>query len=183
MPAPLPPFTVLFVAGVTPGKWARVWNERMRRQRLELRPATTAEALAALRDGSAGAAFLRDVPADDEFSAIRLYEEAPVVVAARDHLFSALGTGESVGPEELAGENVLEGQDAAAVELVAAGVGVARMPQSVARALSRRDVIARPLRDTAPTTISLVWPIDRTTPEVQAFIGIVRGRTENSSRG
>ena len=88
---PLPTFTVLFVTGVTPTKWARIWNERMRRQRLELRPATPAEAIAALRDGTAHAAFVRDIGADDEFSAIRLYEEQPVVVASRDHLFSAVG--------------------------------------------------------------------------------------------
>jgi len=179
---PLAAFTVLFVPGVTPTKWARVWNERMRRQRLELRPASGAEALAAMRDGTGDAAFLRDVSADDEFSAIRLYEEQPVVVASRDHLFSAVGANETIGRDELAAENVLDGQDADTVELVAAGVGVATMPQSVARMLSRRDVIARALRDAAPTTISLVWPIDRTTPAVEAFIGIVRGRTENSSR-
>ncbi len=182
MPEPQPAFTVCFVPGVTPTKWARIWNERMRRQRLELRPASPAEALAAMRDGTADAAFLRDTGADDEFSAIRLYEEQPVVVASRDHLFSALGAHETIGVDELAGENLLDGQDAGTIDLVVAGVGVARMPQSVARALSRRDVIARPLRDAAPTTISLVWPVDRTTPAVEAFIGIVRGRTENSSR-
>lgn len=174
--------TVLFVAGVTPTKWARIWNERMRRQRLELRPASAAEALAALRDGTADAAFLREVAADEEFSAIRLYEEQPVVVASRDHLFSAVGPNETIGADELAAENLLDGQDADTVDLVAAGVGVAAMPQSVARVLSRRDVIARGLRDAAPTTISLVWPVDRTTPAVEALIGIVRGRTENSSR-
>ena len=179
---PFPTFTVLFVPGVTPTKWARIWNERMRRQRLELRPASAADALAALRDGTAQAAFLRDVAADEEFSAIRLYEEQPVVVASRDHLFAAAGVDETIGTDELAAENVLEGQDADTLELVAAGAGVATMPHSVARALSRRDVITRSLRDAAPTTISLVWPIDRTTPAVEAFIGIVRGRTENSSR-
>jgi DNA-binding transcriptional LysR family regulator len=182
MAEPLPTFTALFVPGVTPTKWARIWNERMRRQRLELRLATPAEAIAALRDGSASAAFLRDVDADDEFSAIRLYEEQPVVVASRDHLFAALDANETVGAEELADENVLDGQDASTVDLVAAGVGVATMPQSVARLFSRRDVIARGLRDASATTISLVWPIDRTTPAIEALIGIVRGRTENSSR-
>ena len=184
-PAPqahrLPPLTVLFLPGVTPTKWARIWNERMR-QRLELRLASGDEALAALRDGSADAAFLRDVAADDEFSAIRLYDEQQVVVASRDHLFSALRADETVGADDLAAETILDGQDAGTVELVAAGVGVATMPQSVARVLSRRDVTARGLRDAPPTTISLVWPTGRTTPAVEALIGIVRGRTENSSR-
>jgi DNA-binding transcriptional LysR family regulator len=182
MAQPLPPLTVLFVAGVTPTKWARIWNERMRQQRLELRPAAAAVALSALRDGTADAAFLRDVTADEEFSAIRLYEEQPVVVASRDHLFAAAAADETIGADELASENLLDGQDADTIELVAAGVGVATMPQSVARALSRRDVVARSLRDAPVTTISLVWPIDRTTESVERFIGIVRGRTENSSR-
>lgn len=182
MAEPLPPVRVLFVAGVTPTKWERIWRQRMRRQRLELRLAAPTEAIAALRDGSADAAFVRDAAADEEFSAIRLYEEAPVVVASRDHLFAVLGAGEGVAPADLDAETVLPGQDADTLELVAAGVGVARMPQSVARALSRRDVIARPLLDTPPTAISLIWPIDRTTPAVEALIGIVRGRTENSSR-
>jgi len=179
----LPPLTVLFAPGVTPTKWARIWNDRMRNRRLELRLSPVDEAVAALREGSADAAFLRDVAADDEFSAIRLYDEQQVVVASRDHLFSALGANETIGSSELSAETILDGQDAATVELVAAGVGVVVMPHSVARLLSRRDVIARGLRDAAPTTISLVWPIERTTPAVEALIGIVRGRTENSSRG
>jgi DNA-binding transcriptional LysR family regulator len=182
MVEPLPTFRVVFVPGVTPTKWERIWRERMRRQRLELRPASPREALAALRDGSADAAFLRDAVADEEFSAIRLYEETPVVVASRDHLFAALGPDEQLDAAELEHENVLPGQDTETLELVAAGVGVARMPQSVARALSRRDVIARAVRGAASTTISLVWPIDATTPSVEAFVGIVRGRTQNSSR-
>jgi DNA-binding transcriptional LysR family regulator len=182
MADPLPTFRVVFVPGVTPGKWERIWRERMRRQRLELRLTSPDDARAALRDGSADAAFLRDAIADEEFSAIRLYEEAPVVVFSRDHLFAVLGADEQLDAIELDHENVLPGQDADTLELVAAGVGVARMPQSVARALSRRDVIARPVRDAAPTWISLVWPTGATTPSVEGFVGIVRGRTQNSSR-
>jgi DNA-binding transcriptional LysR family regulator len=182
MPDPLPTFRVAFVPGVTPTKWERIWRERMRRQRLELRPASGAEAIGALRDGTTDAAFLRDTGADEEFSAIRLYDELPVVVASRDHLFAALDAGEHLTPSDLESENLLPGQDADTLELVAAGVGIARMPQSLARALGRRDVVARPLRDWPSTWISLVWPIEATTPAVETFIGIVRGRTENSSR-
>jgi DNA-binding transcriptional LysR family regulator len=70
----------------------------------------------------------------------------------------------------------------AAIELVAANVGVAVMPQSVARAHSRKDVVARPLVDGVETRISLVWPTAGAHPLVDEFIGIVRGRTANSSR-
>jgi hypothetical protein len=37
--------------------------------------------------------------------------------------------------------------------------------------------------DLPPTKIGLAWLVDSDDPRVQAFIGIVRGRTERSSRG
>lgn len=169
------PFVVAFVTGVTPAKWARVWGERMPQVPLELRPSSAADAVAALHDGSADVALLRVPVADDALSAIRLYEEQPVIVAPKDHVFEAL---DSVTTADLADENLVDD-----IELVAANVGVAIMPQSVARAHSRRDVITRPLTDAPTTTIALVWPTARTTPLVDEFIGIVRGRTANSSRG
>jgi hypothetical protein len=43
-------------------------------------------------------------------------------------------------------------------------------------------VVARPLSGAPDTTISLVWPIVGAHPLCNEFIGIVRGRTANSSR-
>ena len=63
-----------------------------------------------------------------------------------------------------------------------ANVGLALMPMSVARAHSRRDVVARPLTDAADSGIALVWPRASDDPRLDTFIGIVRGRTANSSR-
>ena len=37
-------FVVAFVIGVTPNKWARVWNERMPHLPLELRPSSMHDA-------------------------------------------------------------------------------------------------------------------------------------------
>lgn len=178
------PLLVAFVPGVTPGKWERVWRERRPGGRLDLVPLPQSAALAALRDGSVHMALVRDVAADDDRHAIALYRENPVVVAPRGSLVAAL---DAVDLADLDGENVLpvdlgEGGGEDAVELVAANVGVAVMPQSVARALSRKDVVARPLRDAPDTGISLVWPIDSPHPLCDAFVGIVRGRTANSSR-
>jgi DNA-binding transcriptional LysR family regulator len=177
------PLAVAFVTGVTPGKWERVWRER-RVGRLDLSPLPQAEALAALRDGSAHMALARDMVADDDFHAIQLYRESPVVVAPKGSLVAAL---DAVDLADLADENVLPvdlvsgiGEDA--VELVAANVGVAIMPQSVARVLSRKDIVARPLRDGPDSGIALVWPIDGPHPLADVFVGIVRGRTANSSR-
>jgi DNA-binding transcriptional LysR family regulator len=173
------PFVVTFVPGVTPGKWARIWNERLRREPLSLVPLPADEALAAVLDGSAHMGLLRDVSATDELHVIPLYREQPVVVAARDSVvasFSALTLA------DLAGETVLPGQDAAAIELVAAGAGVAVMPHSIARSHSRRDVVARPVSDAPDSGIGLAWLAAAQHPRIDTFVGIVRGRTENSSR-
>ena len=177
------PLRVAFVPGVTPGKWERVWRER-RVGRLDLIPLAQEAALAALRDGSAHMALVRDIRADDDRHAIELYRERPVVVAPRGSLVAAL---DSLDVADLADEHVLpvdlqagSGEDA--VDLVAANVGVAILPQSVARVLSRKDVVARPLRDAPDTGISLVWPAGATHPLSDVFVGIVRGRTANSSR-
>ncbi len=177
------PFVVAFVPGVTPGKWERIWRERMPRQLLELRPAEQPEALRSLRTGELAMAFLRDVTADDELHVIPLYREQPVVVASRDSVVAAFdATKPELRLDDLSGETVLDGQDAATVELVAANAGVAIMPQSLARAHSRRDVVARPLSGVPDTGIGLAWRASTADPRVETFIGIVRGRTVNSTR-
>jgi len=173
------PFVVAFVPGVTPGKWSRLWAERMRRERLELRALDGDAALGALHDGTADMALVRDVEADDELHVIPLYREQPVVVAPKDHPVTAF---ESVAIGDLGDETILDGQGADTVELVAANVGLALMPQSVARAHSRRDVVARPVTGVPDTGIGLAWLRSNEDPRTQVFIGIVRGRTANSSR-
>jgi DNA-binding transcriptional LysR family regulator len=177
----LEPFVVAFVVGVTPGKWARAWEARMPAVPLTLLPLSQQAALAALADGTADAALLRLPVGDESLSSIPLYAEQPVVVATKGH---ALEAADTVTFAELAEFGILDDSDwVAAVELAAANVGVAVMPQSVARAHSRRDVTARPVTDAPETRVALAWPTARTTPAVDEFIGIVRGRTANSSRG
>jgi len=173
------PFVVAFVVGVTPGKWARVWAERLPHVPLELRQLNPAEALSAVESCDADVALLR-LPVDNAWhSAIRLYEEQPVVVAPKDH---AIEAADDVVLADLT-DLLPDGDWADQVELIAANVGVAVMPQSVARALSRKDVVVRPVTDAPTTTVALVWPTARTTDLVDEFIGIVRGRSANSSRG
>lgn len=176
---------VAFVVGVTPGKWAKVWAERLPRTYLELLPATQAAALAAIMRGEVDAVLVRLPVPDERLSSIPLYVERPVVVAPKGHPIEAA---DSVVAAELVAENVIgadeqDGDWARVVELVATGVGVAVMPQSVARALGRRDVIARPVTDGPETRIALVWRPGDESVLVEEFIGIVRGRTANSSRG
>jgi DNA-binding transcriptional LysR family regulator len=182
------PFVVAFTVGVTPGKWARIWGERMPTRPLELRSMSTADCLAAVTQSECDMALVRLPVADDRLSAIPLYEELGVVVVPLDHPISAF---ESVVLADLEGENVLPveaGNDieqrwSDAIELVAANVGVVIVPQSVARAHSRRDVVARAVTDAPSTRIALVWLAERTTEPIEEFVGIVRGRTANSSRG
>ena len=69
-----------------------------------------------------------------------------------------------------------------AIEVVAAGNGVAIVPMSVARLFTRKDVAARPVTDLPPTTVGLAWLVDRDDADTQEFVGVVRGRTANSSR-
>ena len=176
---------VAFVVGVTPGKWAKVWAQRMPRTYLELLPSSGAEATAALENGVVDAALVRLPVAGDHLLSIPLYVERAVVVAPKDHAIEAV---DSVTMADLAAEAMLsngvqDGDWAPAVELVATGAGVAVMPQSVARALSRRDVIARPVTDGPETRIALAWLATNDSSLVEEFIGIVRGRTANSSRG
>ena len=72
---------------------------------------------------------------------------------------------------------------AEAIAWVAAGAGVTIVPMSLARLHHRKDVTHRVL-DGGPTApVGLVWLSERTTDLVDELIGIVRGRTANSSRG
>ncbi|MEU1473671.1 LysR substrate-binding domain-containing protein [Streptomyces sp. NPDC005760] len=195
-----PSFRLAYVPGVTPAKWVRIWNERLPDIPLELLQVTAAEASDVLRDGAADAGFVR-LPVDRTvFSAIPLYTETTVVVVPKDHVVTAA---EEVTLEDLADEVVLHPLDdvigweqppgepaferpattADAIELVAANIGVLVVPQSLARLHHRRDLTYRPLTDAPQSEIALSWREDATTDRVEDFIGIVRGRTVNSSRG
>ena len=174
------PFVVAFVPGVTPAKWARVWAERMPTIPLQLRPVSDRDAIAAVLDGSAAVALLRLPVVGEGLNVIPLYSETAVVVVPKEH---PIAGSDAVILDDLDGENLLHGQDSATVELVAAGVGIAVMPQSLARLHSRKDVVARAVTDAPVTRVGLVWLADRTTPLVEEFAGIVRGRTAMSSRG
>lgn len=201
-------FTLGAIPGATPGKWIAIWRERMPDVPLELRQlpfATQREELLAPRDADTGeppvdAALVR-LPIDREgLHVIRLYDEVPVVVVPKD---SHLTAADELGLDDLAGEVVIVPRDdvlgvevpdavapsfeppddtAQAIATVAAGVGVVIVPMSLARLHHRRDVEHRPLRDGPTSTVALAWPADRTTPLVDTFVGIVRGRTANSSR-
>ncbi|MEY9989398.1 DNA-binding transcriptional LysR family regulator [Streptomyces sp. V4I8] len=195
-----PSFRLAYVPGVTPSKWVRIWTERFPDVPLTLHQVTAAEAPGALRDGDADAGVVR-LPVDRTvFSAIPLYTEATVVVVPKDHVIAAV---DEVTVEDLADEVVFHPLDdvldwerppgqpaferpattADAVELVAANVGLLVVPQSLARLHHRKDLTYRTLVDAPQSSIALSWPEDATTDLVEDFIGVVRGRTPNSTRG
>ncbi|MFF0481150.1 LysR family transcriptional regulator substrate-binding protein [Streptomyces sp. NPDC004435] len=199
-PAPTT-FRLAYVPGVTPSKWVRIWEQRLPDVRLTLLQVTPGESFGTLRDGAADAALLR-LPVDGEdLAAIPLYEETTVVVVPKDHLFAAA---EELSPADLAEELVLHPLDdtldweappgrpaferpettADAIELVAAGVGVLVVPQSLARLHHRKDLTYRTITGVPQSRVALSWPRTEEAPDlVEEFIGIVRGRTVNSTRG
>jgi hypothetical protein len=57
------------------------------------------------------------------------------------------------------------------------------VPMSLARLHQRKDVAFRPVTGVEQSPVGLAWLRERDDPDIQAFIGIVRGRTARSSRG
>lgn len=190
------PFRLGFVTGATPDKWARTWRER-RREPLELVPVTEDTQTHGLRAGDLDMALVR-LPIDREgLHCIPLYEEQQVVVVGGEHFVAAADgdvqladladeqlvlphpSGWSPSADQLAWPAMTERD---AVETVAAGTGIAIMPMSVARLHHRKDATWRTVADLEPTTVGLAWRVEDDRDRVQAFIGIVRGRTVNSSR-
>lgn len=195
-------FRLLVVSGVTVDKWRSAWSARLPGVDLQLVPVDGAQD-AALLSAGADAGLVR-LPVDrDTFHAIPLYTEATVVVVPRDHVLAAA---DEVTVADLADATLLRPLDdvlawtgapavpltgtadrpattARAVELVAAGVGVLVVPRSLARLHHRRDLTNRVVTDAPTSSVGLVWARDRYTDLVEEMIGIVRGRTANSTRG
>jgi DNA-binding transcriptional LysR family regulator len=165
-----------------------------------LRAVSAAEAADDVRAGSIDVAVLR-LPTDTSaLAVIPLYEETTVAVVPVDHLLSAA---EEITIADLDGEPTLLPLDdvvawagapgtpidhrpentVAATELVAAGLGVLIVPQSLARLYHRRDLTYRPIAGAPTCAVGLAVPEGSPSTLVEEFIGIVRGRKSGSSRG
>lgn len=195
-----PSFRLAYVPGVTPAKWARIWQERTPDVPLILDQVPAADAEGLVRDRTADAALLR-LPVDRAgLHAIPLYTETTVIVVPKDHVLTAA---DEVSEADIADEVVQHPLDdtldwaappgkpalhrpattAEAVELVAAGVGLLVVPQSLARLHHRRDLTYRPVTFAPESRVALTWLEDETTDLMDHLIGIIRGRTVNSTRG
>ncbi|RJO74831.1 LysR family transcriptional regulator [Nocardia panacis] len=172
-----------YVPGVTVAKWTRIWSERYPDSPLELVQLAQAAQETALRTGEVDMCFVR-LPMDrDGMSAIPLYRERPVAVVRKDHPVSLF---DEITLADLSDEFRQDATDldaaAGALELVAAAGGFAIVPHSIARLHHRRDLVYRILTDVTDTEIALAWPAAHTTGPVEQFVGVVRGRSEQSSR-
>lgn len=203
--------TVTFVPGVTPGKWIHRWEERMPGVPLVSTPVPESRQLDAVLAGEVDMAFVR-LPVDKTgLHVIPLYNELSVVVAPKDHPIAAFDelNVEDLADEYLLAnpDDFPEWRDISteiaagtrkplppmasieeALDLVEAGLGILILPMSVGRLLSRKTLRSRLLHGVAETSIALAW-IDSFQPlpaedeaVIQEFIGVVRGRSANSSR-
>jgi DNA-binding transcriptional LysR family regulator len=176
---------VTFVDGVTLDKWRRRWRERVPGTSLDLTLVADAGQADAVRAGTAVMGFVRDLaePEREGLHHIPLYREVPVVVVGKEHPVAAY---DEIPVDDLRDELVLDDPGLSTrlkIETVAAGTGIVVLPMSVARVHHRKDVVAVPVSGIPESQVALVWRRDDENPLTETFIGIVRGRTERSSRG
>ncbi|MFD5226420.1 LysR substrate-binding domain-containing protein [Microbacterium sp. NPDC058342] len=201
---PLPPeearvLRLGLVPGTTPNKWIDAWKQRMPHVELELVPVSFADQRERLDEVDLALVRL-PIGHPEDLHVIPLYDEVAVVVASADsHLMAA----EELTAADLAGEVLITPRDDVlgalelptatprfpavatteeAIATAASGVGVVVVPMSLARLHKRKDADYRPLLEGPASTVALAWPREATTPDVETFVGIVRGRTANSSR-
>lgn len=193
-------FRVAFVAGVSPDKWTRRWRDRFPETPLDVSLVEDADQRDVLARGDVSVSFVR-LPVDkDGLHVIPLYVEVAVAVVSIEDDLSLheeltladladrqLVTDPADLPQwaeittvqRLAFPSMTAGD---AVEVVASGTGVAVLPMSVARLNHRKDVVAKVLADGPEYPVGIAWRADDEDPRIETFVGIVRGRTANSSR-
>ncbi|GFZ87709.1 LysR family transcriptional regulator substrate-binding protein [Nesterenkonia alkaliphila] len=194
------------IPGAAPDKWVRRWRERFPAISLRVVYYDDAGAPERLIAGTVDISYHRSreglqLPEEGLFHRVRLYTEQAVVCAARDHCVAAAE--DSVDVAELFDEPFLDprgmvsepadphrplaGEELAraeriALEVVASGAGLLVMPHSVARSLSRKDVVTRVLDQAPGYDVSLLWLRERDSEQIQEFIGVARGRRAQSPR-
>lgn len=189
--------SVGYVPGVQPDKWLVRWRERHGDVPVTARRVVDPQGGLAANAGDDGfdVIFVRE-PDDAPRSApegllrVPLHTETMAVLADKEH---GLGAFDALTLGDLSGEKWLDpidaisstlGEVSAAVDLVAAGVGLLVLPLPYARSLSRRDVVVRPLEGVPATRMGVAWSPAREGDElVDEFVGIVRGRRASTSRG
>lgn len=178
---------------------------------LTSQPVLESTQLDAVRAGNADMAFVR-LPVDmSGLNVIPLYTELSVVVAPKDHpiaAFEEIAVEELADeylladPDDFPAWRDISTEIQAgtrkplpplasveeALDLVEAGLGILILPMSVARHFSRKALRARVVTGVPESGIGLAWlHSDSPLPDgfdavLEEFIGVVRGRSANSSR-
>ena len=182
-----------FIPGMVPDKWFKRFDSRHPGHRIAA--ANVPDAFPYIRSGQVDGGFVRldsrgrgafDL---DEFHLIEIYDEQPGVAVPKEHPIAVF---DSVQREDLTdeiinyepGANGSVDSDAvkAALDIVAANVGVVIAPRPLLRHFNGRQVVDVALADGQPTTIAFVWRRDRDDELIQDLVGIFKGRTSQSSR-
>lgn len=125
--------------------------------------------------------------ADDSIEVTELADETFLDPTQMLNYRTAEGDDPGTSPERPGVHTPLRGADLAAaermaLEVAAAGAGVVVLPNSVARMLSRRDLVIRTLTGAPGYETGLAWLRERDSELIQEFIGIARGRRAGSPR-
>ena len=180
-----------FVTGTEPGKWLRRF-EAGTSHGLEARGSD--DPLAELAEGACDLALVRlpDARVTEHHHVVVLYEEAPGVAVPKDSVYAEVGESIAVGDlaDDIVNLDFTPGTAIddlrAALQVVAANVGVVFAPRPLLKVLSKKQVVALELIDAPasarPFRIALVWPKELDSEAVQDFVGVAKGRTMNSSR-
>jgi len=197
--------TLAFIPGATPGKWARRWFDRFPRSPLTLIPIDPQQVNAALESDQIDAA-ITTLPVDKNvYHALKLYTDNAVLVFPKTHIFAALDAEEAIPIQEIEAIKAAAEQDIpedenddrdeiftpaekgidpkTAIEWVAAGMGLAIIPMSLARLHKRKDLTFRLIDGAEGTDMGLIWLKSKDGPLLQELAGVVRGRTPTSTRG
>lgn len=181
-----------FMPGITVTAEVRALQERRPDVEVVLVRTTWDDQVETLHDGRVDVGYVR-LPIDRSGLVVRpLFTEPRLVVLAAEH---RLAGKESLSVADLADEHLLQDPDAVpewrdvATELrtgrarpatafssveeklehVAAGHGIAVVPQSTATYYTRPDVVAVPVPDIGPNHVCLAWRRGRRTPLVAEF--------------
>ena len=184
--------SLAFVTGTEPGKWFKRFVQSTPHT---LDTQGVDDPFAALVDQATPTSLvlmrLPDARVTDDFHVVRLYTEASGVAVPKDSLFAELG--ERVDYADLEGEIInwtYQPQASidelrAALQVIAANVGVALAPLPLLKVLSKKQIKVLEVHDAplAATEIALVWRKADDCDVIQDFVGVAKGRTARSSRG
>lgn len=207
----IPPILLGFTRGVAPSKWVRRWEAIAPDRPLTIVPFATpygrakdADEHDMLLERTAPGEAPRGTNEDEgrTHHAMRLYEEAVALVLPKGH---DLGDRETISLAEIGDVRILDHPNhspawpaaepwadptwmprniAAALELVATGLGGILMPAPLARHITdkHKHVSLRIIDPIPGGSVWASWRVERDAPDVQHLAGVMRGRTARSSR-